>query len=35
LTLAQRALLRKGLLRLIDPDTGAIYVLVAEAEYDR
>jgi hypothetical protein len=35
LTLAQRDLLRKGELRLIDPDTGAEFVVVPAAEYDR
>ncbi|MBO0700438.1 MAG: hypothetical protein J2P46_18720 [Zavarzinella sp.] len=35
LTLAQRDLLRRGELRLTDPDTGKTYVLVPEDEYDR
>ena len=35
LTLAQRDLLREGKLRLTDPDTGTVYVLVAEADYER
>ena len=35
LTLAQRDLLRRGQLRLTDPDTGTTYVLVPEDEFDR
>jgi hypothetical protein len=35
LTLAQRDRVRRGHLRLTDPDTGTTYVLVPEDEYDR
>jgi hypothetical protein len=35
LTLDQRGLLRRGDARLVDPETGAEYVLVPVAEYKR
>ena len=35
LTLAQRDRVRRGQLRLTDPDTGTTYVLVPADEYDR
>jgi hypothetical protein len=35
LTLAQREWLHKGEPRLVDPDTGEVYVLVPEDEYER
>jgi hypothetical protein len=35
LTLSQSDLIRKGELRLTDPDTGKVYVLVPEEEYER
>ncbi len=33
LTLAQRDLLKRGPLRLTDPDTGTVYMLVTEDDY--
>ena len=35
LTLAQMELLRRGDARLVDPETGEVYVLVPVAEYKR